>query len=221
MPTFDLAELSQNVLDGLDNNTGLFPQGNITAVINQSLFRLGLLTGFNQATVPVPGFTQQNVLLYQTPPGIIIPLRLEIEAQEIDPVSFRRLAQEFQFWYSDNTAANGPTARWARLGFSQFIIHPQDSVGGLLMEITGIAPITPLVNPGDTITLDQQFADILIEYSIIRLFLKETGTPFSSMLKRLPELKRKIWAMSIWRAMGYPAQWIDQQMNPTGPKGLL
>src|SRR5579863_3219021 len=131
MPVYTASQLQTLVLDQLDSSPE-FPLPSVLAVINQALYRLGLLTGFNQSTVPIPGFTQANTFQYNTPQGILIPLRLDVEGVAIDKYSLRRLAREFRDWTTDTTAFAGQISRWAMIGFSTFVIHPADAVGGQL-----------------------------------------------------------------------------------------
>lgn len=223
MPSVTLANLQQSVYDTLDQNKLEFPLANVTAVINQAAYILNILTGFNQATVMAPGYSQPNQLEYPTPPGILIPTRLDIEGIEIERTSLRKIAGKSINWAVENSASYGPTSSWAPIGLQQFVIHPQDAFGGLLMEVTGVAPFTQLVNADDEINLDNQFTDILPTYSKIRLLLKEGGQPFANAMRDMPELVRKIRLMSRWGEYGYTDYWLQKILgwNSVENKGAL
>lgn len=203
------------VMDELDNSPE-FPPNNITLILNQALYRLNLLVAWQQTTVPMltsePDADRGPVFIYDVPPGILIPMRVDIEGIALaGPISLRRMARQFRYWSTDATADNGPVSTWSRIGLSKFIIYPADSIGGSAMDVTGVQPITPLSLPTDTITLDNQFADILIEYARMRAGFKEPFQSFQLFLKQKPELQRKISALSRWERVSNPEFWISKR----------
>ncbi len=219
MPTFSLQALEQRCWDGLDNNRLFFSEGNVRSVLNEGLRRLQLLCAFAEVTVPVPGATVADQLIYRTPTEITIPLRVYYEGIELSKASIRQIATKYRTWSTDSNATRGPVSEWAPIDIRQFIIHPIDAGGGRLLEVNGIAKITPLVEPTDVIQLDNQYCDILVDYGKSRIRLKESGKPFSDASLAYQEMIRKVKAMTVWRGMTFPKYWVDREEEPTEGKG--
>lgn len=220
MPTVTLAQLEADIWAVNDGSSLEFPELQVRLVINEGLRRLNNLTGFNQNIVPIPGYTVAGQLVYQTPVGILIPLSVYVEERELNKEgSLQELAQRHRNWAVDNTLTQGPTQRWAAVGINKFVIHPMDGVGGRLLEVQGVVPIVPLVGQNDAISLDNEFADILVDYCSSRLFLKETGRAFANAMKIRPEMMRKLATMTIWESMVFPGLQDQKQLEPSRGRG--
>ena len=216
MPWINLASIEANVWDKLDNNQLEFPEPQVRLVINEGLRRLNLLTAFSQNTVPVVGNTVANQLVYTTPNEIIIPMSVYVEERELSKEgSLWELSQRHRNWTVDTTATLGPTRRWAPIGLTQFVIHPMDAVGGRILEVQGVSPIVPLVKQNDVINLDNEFADIVVDYSYTRLLLKETGKSFQNAARLRSEMIRKLKTMTAWEDMIFPAYFLEKQLEPS------
>jgi hypothetical protein len=214
VPSYTLSALQTKVLDLLDGNSAEFPLPNITAVLNHGLARMNLQLGLQSTTVAVPGNTVAGQFAYSVPSGIEVPVRCDFQSQEISPLSFGRLARSYPTWATDTSANLGPPARWARLDLQSFIIHPADAYGGALLEVTGIAPTTPLVNAGDVVGLEDQWAECLIAYSRMRLLLKEGGRAFAEAVKAFAPYKAKIREASIWRDVNWSQFDLAMKQKP-------
>jgi hypothetical protein len=198
MPSVTLAQLQQQVYDQVDNNTGEFPPAQVTAVLNQGLSKINCLAGIQSATIPVPGFTVSNQFAYAVPAGIFIPVRFDFEGQELSRMSLDRLARAYPGWVTDYSSNVGPPAHAASVDLQNFVIHPSDSYGGGLLEVTGIPPTTPLVNPGDVVQLDNEFTEILLAYAKPRLLAKEANKAFADAWAAWKPYQKKLRSMSIW-----------------------
>lgn len=217
MPTVTLAQLESRVWDSLDNNHQEFPENYVRLVLNQGLTRLNLLIGYNQATIAVPGgFTNAGVLQYQTPAGIIIPMRVDIDGLPMERYSLERLAREHQSWAVDDSSTLGPSSRWASIDLRNFVIHPIDAYGGSLLEVTGIAPIIPMFVQDDVATLDDVWIEILVDYAKMRLLLKEQGKAFFDQGFSFKAALRKSQQMAVWKNIQWPEYWIQKQARPAG-----
>jgi len=213
--TFSLQQIDQRVLDALDNNSQEFPQQQRYAVINQGLYRLNNLCGFSQKTIAVPGFTVANQLIYSSPTGILIPLSVDFEGQRLEPTSRKRLARR----YRDFTTDTGLPREWARIGLSRFLIHPADSFGGGMLEMTGVANLTKLVQPGDTTLLEDQFIECVVLWAKARLLLKEGGKAFEDASMVFQQYFKQVKVLSIWSDLSFPSYWILQETSPGDGKG--
>jgi hypothetical protein len=203
MPTVTLAALEQRIWDQCDGNTGEFSEPNVRAVINQQLSRLNVLLGLFSATIPVPGFTVANQFQYQNPTGIFIPVRVDFEGQELQRMSMDRLARAYPHWVSDVSSNIGPPAHVGVIDLQAFILHPADSYGGNLLEVTGIVPTTPLVNQNDVVQLADQWIESLVAYGKMRLLAKEANKAFADAVKAFAPFKAKIRAQSIWTSIDW------------------
>lgn len=219
MPTFTLSALQGLVYDGLDGNNLLYPTAQVTSVLNEVLRKVNLLTGFSQDTIAVPGSTVANQLLYSTPPGILVPLKVYYEEQELEKYSLRQLSERYRNWAVDLNTWEGQVARWFTLGLTTFGIHPLDTIGGGLLEVQGITPFTPLSLPGDFVNLNDELCEILVKYCRGRLMIKETGGPFEQAGLVYQEFIRSMKAMTIWTEMQWPAYFLEKQLEPADGKG--
>lgn len=215
--SFTVAQLEQQVWDQLDNNTGEFPEPNVRAVLSQGLQRLNNLVGFSQDTVPVPGFSVANQLLYARPAGILIPLRVDFEGEELEKTSLARIARR----YRDFAVDTGKPSRWCLIGLRTFLIHPADPVGGGLLEVSGVAPIAKLgADTSETIDLDDEHAEILVDWAKFRLLLKEGGKSFSdASVSGYQAMISKAKTLALWESMTFPAYYMVKESNPGDGKG--
>lgn len=220
MASVTLQQLETRVYDQLDANNLEFAEPFVRAAINQGLFRLNVLLGFSQATLPIAGnFTVQGQRQYPVPAGILIPLRLDFEGQELDRVSLSRLGRAYRTWAVDSTRDLGPVARWASIGLSQFVIHPIDALGGNSIEVTGIANLVPLAAPTDTILLDDQWQEIVVRFAKVRVMAKEPGKPFADIAQQLKDFWRGVQAQMIWKGVETPHYWLRKQQRPSSGRG--
>jgi hypothetical protein len=203
MPTVPVTTLETSILSELQANIGEFPEPQILAVINQGLFRLNLITGFHQATVPLSAFSVADKLVYSVPSGILIPTRVSYEGRDLAKDSLRGISRTFRDWAIDSDVPQ----RWAPVGLGKFIIHPRDSEGGGLLEVSGVAPITR-VTTGGTVTLEDQFIDLLVQYARFRLLLKEGGKAFADASMAYTKMVSQLKHMTIWQSMSWPRYWL-------------
>ena len=217
MPSYTLAELSTLLYDSLDNNTGMYPQAQVTDCLNNTVRKLNFLTGMIEDTGTA--LTQAGRLIYPTPASVIIPTKVYLEGVELEKYSLRQLGESYRNWSTDTTATMGPVARWCPLGISQFVIHPLDAVGGKLLEVNGVQPIVPMVAAGDEVDLDDEFVPVLIDYIRGRLLLKIGGKPFASASTSYQEFIREVKDMVAWQGMIFPAYFIAEALEPAEGKG--
>lgn len=213
MPTVTLAQLEDRVWDGLDDNRFFYPEENLRLVLNQGLARLNLLTGIFQDTIRVPGLTG-NHLTYATPTGILVPLTLYADGVEMEKTSLCSLACNYRTWLTDSPRRYGKPARWAPVDLRTFVVHPIDTTGGVLLEMGGIIPATPLVEQIDEVYLDDQFVDILVDYSRFRAPLKEGGQPFATASQAHQNMIARVKTLTLWKGMPFPRYWILKKQDP-------
>lgn len=192
MPVFTLSSLENKVLDRLDQNTGEYPLTEVDYVINECIRVTALFTGFYKATVQVPGYSVANKLVYDTPPGILAANVISFEGRQLQKISLKRLARERRNWATDTTDSKGRVEFWAPVGASKFVISPIDSQGGRDISVTGMAEPPLLVDPDDVMTLENEYVELIPEYAVHRLLLKEGGKAFADASLSLNEFYDKL-----------------------------
>lgn len=216
MPTVTLAELEEKVWATLDNNRLEFPEPTVRAAINECLFRVNIACGFSQALVPISGGTVLNQHVYSRPAGILIPIRVDFNKVELQRISLRRLARKYPNFSTDT----GEPTRWAAIGLRKFVLHPGDSVGGATLEMSGVAPLTPLVLPSQTVTLEDQFVDMLLNYARPRLLLKEGGKALADAVQSYKAMMGQMQTLTLWRSLVLPRYGLAVEQQTSDGKGL-
>jgi hypothetical protein len=195
----------------------MFPQAQVTQVLNNAVKKINFLTGIVEELLPM--VTQGNQLVYPMAAGMIFPLKLYVEGIELEKYSLNQLGTQFRNWATDTTASAGPMARWAPIGIDQFVIHPMDAVGGRLIEVNGVSTITPMVNPGDTVDLDDDQVPTLIDYCRGRIMMKLGGKPFASASVSYQRFINEIRDMVIWEGLVFPQYFVAKQLEVAEGKG--
>jgi hypothetical protein len=219
MPSYTLTALSSLLYDSLDQNTGLYPQAQVTAVLNDAVRKVNILTGLVETTVTTN--TTANRLLYTIPAGILFPIKIYCNGVELEKYSLRELGTQYRTWMTNSTSAYGPVARWAPIGNSQYVLHPYDSVGGKTLEVQGAAPIVPMTTGGTTVDLDDEQIPILIDFCRGRIMLKLGGKPFASASSAYQRFIHEMKDMVIWSQMVFPAYFIEEEETPAEGKGAV
>ena len=220
MPTVTLSALQSRVYARLDTSPlGLYPVSQVTLVLNEGLRRLNMLIGWKMDTVAVPGFTQANTLVYTVPDTLTIPTMVWCEKRALRKISLARISQQFKNWITDTNLTAGPISRWVPIGLTKFAIHPQDSADGRLLEVTGIAKVTPLVGANDTVDIEDEWADALVDYALSRIRLKEGGTRFASDSIIYNQLVSKIKPALLWQSMKFHAYFVSKETEPAQGRG--
>jgi hypothetical protein len=160
-----------------------------------------------------------NQLEYSTPSGILIPIKVYAEGVELEKYSMRQLSTKYRNWATDSTAAYGPMARWCPIGIGQFVIHPQDAIGGRLIEVQGVAPITPMVTSGNTVDLDDELVPTLIGFDRARMLLKLGGKPFASASVAYQKFIQDVKDLVIWHGLIFPRYFIQSELEGSEGKG--
>lgn len=205
---YTLQDLDDLILARIENNNVMWETAERYDIINECLANINLITGFYQGTSPalISGAGQ---LIYSTPTGMLYPQRVQFESSQLDPCPITRIGRDYRTWTTDTTAKLGAVARWVPIGINYFAIHPADSIGGNSIFITGVLEVPELVLPTDTITLEDQYCDLLVNAVYSRLVLKLTGPMTLAGLSLyqkaiLPELKR----LTVLSSMKWPRFYV-------------
>lgn len=207
---YTLAELSDSIYSRLESNTVMFTQLEVTSIINEALKSINLATGFYTGSMTL--ISNAGQLVYPTPVGMIFPMRVQFEAAQLDTVPVTRIGQDYRTWTTDTTASTGgPVARWVPIGINYFCLHPADSRGGGSIAVTGVLETPNLALSTDTMSLDDQYATLVVEYSCSRLPLKIGGNSAAAAMKLyqqsyLPVLK----SLTRWQQMKWPIWYVNR-----------
>ena len=206
---YTLAELQSSVYARLENNTLFFPAAEVTDIINEALRAINIVTGFYQGT-PDSLISVAGKLVYNVPAGMLYPQRVQFEQTQLDAIPITRIGQDYRTWATDTTNKLGPVARWIPVGIDKFCIHPADSVGGSRIFVTGVLETPVLALPDDAMTLDEEWADMVVEYCASRLPLNTSGPSTSAALSLysksyIPSLK----ALTNLSSMKWPKFFIQ------------
>ena len=214
---YTLSSLSSAIYSRLENNTVFFTQTEVTSVINEAIQVTNLFCGFYQGTSRI--ISVANQLVYPTPTGMLFPQRIQFEGVQLDPIPITRIGQDTINWTTQTSNNYGPVARWVPIGTTLFCLNPMDSLGGQDIEVTGVMTPPLLVNSDDAMSLDDEYATIIVEYCASRLPLSIGGqnwaqasklyvTGFQSAMKRL----------MIYRQFVMPRYWVDKGSSTTEGK---
>lgn len=178
MPQFTLSNLRDKALSRVENSV-LYTLPEVDYVINEAIRVTSLFTGLVRSVVSVPGLSVASKLVYQTPPGILVPGIVTFDGRQLQKVPLRKLARNRRNWATDTTASRGRVEFWAPIGITQFVITPVDAQGGRDISVTGMGEPVKLVNANDIMILENEYVDIITDYCAHRLPLKIGGKIFA------------------------------------------
>lgn len=217
MPRLTLQSLIDRVYDKVDGNALLYPEVELIAAINEGVRVTNLFVGFQQISAEIPYYTQKNRIWYDTPNGMVFPLRVQFENRYLEPTSIEALGRRSPQWTTETTTNTlSAVSSWIRFGFKRFGIHPADGVGGRMLLVTGIAEPIPLVNPTDTIVFSNDQMAAFDLYAAHLLTLKESSQQFASNSSEYQDFLRLIKKLTIWKTTFVaPRYFISEASQPT------
>ena len=178
----------------LDFDTSFFRQIEVDRLINEGSRVVNLFGGFSQGRVDL-GNTVQNWIFYRQPSPIVLPMKVYLDGKELQKSTLDSAGQTFPKWLQGRAQRN--LSSWTPIGTRMFALVPPDGQGGRLLQVWGVTTPPLLVNPGDTLTLDDGYADLIVDYAYMNLAYKEGGKPtadalrgYQPWLKRMRELQR-------------------------------
>jgi hypothetical protein len=149
--------------------------------INEGLRIWNLLVAQWKGRVVVP--TVANQVWYQTPAGILFPLRMDIGTTPLVQTTFYDMDLGEPNWEAETTATGGSVpgtvTLWIPAGFTLFAIWPADPTGALQLSVDGIVPAPILVLPTDFLDLGDEEVHVLLGYALHVLAFKVGGPVFT------------------------------------------
>lgn len=215
MATVTLNDLDQRVLSKIDYNTALYQTPERYAAINEAAQCLNVLTAFSQISVQLPIPTQSNRIWYDVPYNLVIPTRVQIDGKYLKRSSLLQKGRLHKTWVTENTANQvTPVSQWIPFGIRKFGIWPADSCGGRQLVVTGIAEIPPLVNPTDTLQLQNDLLAALDILAVLTLLLKVSPKEFSDASIAYQQFLRIVKRMTFYQKWKAPAYFVAELQQP-------
>lgn len=213
MPQVTLSDFENRVWGRLDNNQLLYPQTQVDGFINEGARILNLFTGYNQGTIFL-GLSIKNWMWYQFPFSVVIPMKLYLDGKELNKESITGAGRMFPKWMRGIT--NRVTGMWIPVGCRMFALVPPDAVGGKQIEIWGVLTPPLLVDPTDALTLDDEFANLIEEYALINLVLKEGGKPFADASREYNAWIKRMKDLQMYETKINPKYWVEADKGKGG-----
>src|ERR1019366_8962486 len=98
MPSVTLSQLQSRVYDRLDGNTLLYTSANVTSALNECIRIVNANTGFLQITAQVPGLSQAGRVFYDVPASILVPMRVQFEADYLRKFFPNSIGMAYSTW---------------------------------------------------------------------------------------------------------------------------
>lgn len=191
----------------------MYQESEVTNSINEAIACANVAIGWFQATRPVnSGATIANRHIYDTPEDIMFPIKVSFEGQALEKSPLKAMANNWPIFLKDTTASTGKqVSRFTPLGIRKFVIHPADSVGGGLLEVTGIANPDPLVDDADLIYIPKEGVTAVVDYAAHIVQCKLQGTPFMQSLAYFRNYESLVKLNKYWQNYKQPNIYFDEQ----------
>lgn len=210
MPVYTLGALDANLLDRLDNNTLFYTQAERYRVINEAMCISNAFLGWYQISIEVPGYSRANQLVYNVPSNLIFPLRVQFEGRQLDRISLEQIGKTYWTWMTDTTVTRGPVAHWVPMGVTLFCLHPIDARGGGDIVVTGVGEPPTLTASGQSISIEDEYAQMIVDYAAHRLPLKEGGKVFADAAAGYQNFLRTLKEKKMWMLFRAPKFYVPQ-----------
>lgn len=205
MPQLTLADFRRRTWDRLEGNQIFYVTSEVDRLINEGARVTNLFTGFNQTTV-FSGLTTANWMWYRTPSPLIFPTDVFLDGKQVQKSSIQSASNQ-PTWLRG--IVNRKTVQWIPVGISLFGLVPPDPIGGKTLEVQGVATPAVLVLPGDTLSLNDDYADLITDYAVINLILKEGGRSFKDAVSGYNGWLKKMKSLERWTTRTNPRFWVD------------
>lgn len=206
MPQVELQDLQARVYARLDGNTQLYSLTSVNSRINEGARCLNLFTGFSQATV-LAGLTIANWQWYRVPAPIVFPMKVYCENRELNKSSVSSTSDVSPRWLRGST--NQQIRSWIPVGTTMFAIVDVDPTGGKALSVMGVTTPALLVNETDTLNLDDEYADLIVDYAFVNLVLKEGGKPFADASSNYKGWLKRVRALQRWEKKINPSWMVE------------
>jgi len=214
MPQRTLSQMRSMVWAALDNNTGFYPQAEVTGALNEQVRVANLFVGFIQDSATIT--TQAGRYFYAIPAPMVIPLAVSIDGKRLNRCAFPTLARRNRNWLKETTANSGPVMTWVPLGIRRLAIYPADAIGGHTLTVEGVVDPTPLVNGTDVVDAADEALDGIQQMAVHVLQLKEGGKIFADSTSQYQNFLRQMKLMEMYDDVKHPRFFLEKQQVKEG-----
>lgn len=208
-------DLDRRVLARVDGNELLYPQVERYRYVNEAIRSINLLTGFQQASLLLPYYSQSNRVWYDVPQRIIFPLRVQFENTYLQPSSMLNIGRSIPRWTSETTGNTGQqVSSWVRFGIRKFGLHPADSAGGYAITVTGVVEPPLMVNPTDKIQFSNDILSAFDLYCSSAITLKESTKEFAMQSQDYQKYLSLMKKLTMWKGLVAPRYFISEVSQP-------
>ena len=206
MPSLTLEDIKDQVYARLEDNREMYQEDEVRDAINEAYRILNLFCGWVNATVPISTtYTIADRVIYDVPYRIAIPQKVSFEGQALEKVALSVAALNLPTFLRSYTSTTGQNvSRWIPIGFRRFAIYPADSVGGGLLEVTGVANPAILVNDSDTVLIPKEGVNAVVDYSAHTVQCKLQGEPFMQSLNLYRSFEELMSINKVWQKYKQP-----------------
>ena len=215
MPSLTLADLKDQVYSRLEENREMYSETEVTAAINEAYRILSMFCGWVNRTSSVSsGYTIADRTFYDIPDDIVFPQKVDFEGQTLEKVSLFAMSQMRPTWARETTANTGRNvSQWVPIGIRKFAIHPADSVGGGLLQVTGIGEPTVLVNDLDRVLIPKEGILPVCDYAAHSVQCKLQGAPFMESLELYRNFENLMQLSKLWASYRQPRMFFDEKVD--------
>jgi hypothetical protein len=215
LPRFEFSELKDLVYSRLENNRLMYKSVEVGNALNEAIRCASLLCGWYQSTYDIrQGATIPNRHIYDVPEGIIFVQKVSYEGQALEKVSLSAMVNNWPIFLQDTTNNTGnQVSRFVPIGIKKFAIHPADSVGGGLLQVTGISEPDVLVNDTDLIYIPKEGVTAVVDYAAHIVQCKLQGAPFMQSLSFFKTYESLVIVNKYWQGYKQPTMYFDEQVG--------
>jgi len=215
LPSLTLADLKDQVYSRLEENREMYSDTEVTAAINEAYRILSMFCGWvNRTSSILSGYTIADRTFYDIPDDIVFPQKVDFEGQALEKVSLFSMSQMRPTWARETTANTGRNvSQWVPIGIRKFAIHPADSVGGGLLQVTGIGEPTVLVNDLDRVLIPKEGILPVCDYAAHSVQCKLQGAPFMESLELYSNILNIMQLSKLLASYRQPRMFFDEKVD--------
>lgn len=201
-----LADFDSKLLARVEGNSLFYDRDDRVAAINEALQFINNFVGFSQGRVEA-GVTYSGRTLYRVPPGIIFASDVYLDSVQLFKSTAQSASNQDRSWISGGEDQS--PVYWVPIGLTKFAIVSADPIGGKLIEVEGVTVPAELASDAEFCGLQDEWVDVVIDYSYMTLVLDEGGKIFSDASKMYSYIQTKMRALSGTQLIKWPRFWPD------------
>lgn len=206
MPQVTLADFENRVWGRLDNNRSFYRAPDVDRLINEGSRITNLFGWFSQDVVDL-GLTVQNWIFYRVPSPVVLPMKVYLDGKELTKGTLDSACQTYPKWLQGKVQRK--LSSWIPIGTRMFALAPPDGRGGSLLQVWGVTTPPLLVNQSDSLTMDDDYADLVVDYAYMNLAYREGGKPTADALRGYNAWMKRIRDLQMFEMRVNPKFWVE------------